>query len=368
MVSDPVKVSEFCRDAPLARHMPPESLPQEVAQVIALQRPRQSNEAGSRRCAPAKRKWRLPSTILAIRFLQRCEGPCSTPRNSIPVSTEPFSFFTAVRLDRRFWDGFKIPGALRFAAELAYHSDTAVFTVDRLGYAESPYDRGPGSGFKLTPDTSVETTHETIAQIRGGSYEVLGGPTPPQGAAGVVLGGQSMGAAVSTLYATRYQDIDGLAPFGWSSQMLVLPGASSSMFVKILNEVVTPQLNAGADYLYFFPPEETNYSNYCQQAGTTCQAWIRTFSRRLAPTAFTIGYPLGSSSGCGRWQKRLPRTSAKLGLFLCSSCSQGRTIWCPVRSGVAWRKRRRRHDPRDRALASEQQVQVLSLCRRADLA
>ena len=48
--------------------------------------------------------------------------------------------------------------------------------------------------------------------------------------------------------------------------MLVLPGASSSMFVKILNEVVTPQLNAGADYLYFFPPEETNYSNYCQQA------------------------------------------------------------------------------------------------------
>ena len=63
-------------------------------------------------------------------------------------------------LDRRFWDGFKIPGALRFAAELARQSDTAVFTVDRLGYGESPYDRGPGSGFKVTPDTYVETTHE----------------------------------------------------------------------------------------------------------------------------------------------------------------------------------------------------------------
>jgi pimeloyl-ACP methyl ester carboxylesterase len=37
-------------------------------------------------------------------------------------------------LDRRFWDGFNIPGALRFATELAYHSGTAVFTVDRLGY------------------------------------------------------------------------------------------------------------------------------------------------------------------------------------------------------------------------------------------
>jgi pimeloyl-ACP methyl ester carboxylesterase len=91
-------------------------------------------------------------------------------------------------LDRRFWDGFKIPGALRFAAELADHSDTAVFTVDRLGYGKSPYDRGPGSGFKLTPDTNVEITREMIAQIREGSYEVLDGSAPPRGAAGIVLG------------------------------------------------------------------------------------------------------------------------------------------------------------------------------------
>jgi pimeloyl-ACP methyl ester carboxylesterase len=169
-------------------------------------------------------------------------------------------------LDRRFWDGFKIPGALRFAAELARQSDTAVFTVDRLGYGESPYDRGPGSGFRVTPDTGVETNREMIAQIREGSYEVLEGPAPPPGAAGIVLGGQSMGAALSELYATRYQDIDGLVPFGWSNQMFVLPGASSSMFVKILNEVVTPQLNAGADYIHFFPAEESNYSKHCEQA------------------------------------------------------------------------------------------------------
>jgi pimeloyl-ACP methyl ester carboxylesterase len=101
---------------------------------------------------------------------------------------------------------------------------------------------------------------------RGGSYDVLHGPAPPRGAAGVVLGGQSMGAAIIELYATRYQDIDGLMPFGWSNQMFVLPGASSSMFTKILNEVVTPQLNTGADYIYFFPPEENNYSKYCEQA------------------------------------------------------------------------------------------------------
>ena len=169
-------------------------------------------------------------------------------------------------LDRRFWDGFNIPGALRFAADLAYYSDTAVFTVDRLGYGESPYDRGPGSGFKLTPDTSVETTREMISQIREGSYEVLDGPAPPRGSAGIVLGGQSVGAAIIELYATRYKDVDGLMPFGWSSQMLVLPGASSSMIVKILNEVVTPQLNRGADYIDFFPAEESNYSKYCEQA------------------------------------------------------------------------------------------------------
>ena len=103
------------------------------------------------------------------------------------------------------WDGFKTPGALRFAAELAYHSDTAVFTVDRLGYAESPYDRGPGSGFQLTPDTSVETTHETIAQIRGGSYEVLGKPTPPKERQGSFLAvrARELPLARSTRRATR---------------------------------------------------------------------------------------------------------------------------------------------------------------------
>ena len=105
-----------------------------------------------------------------------------------------------------------------------------------------------------------------IAQIREGSYEVLDGPAPPRGAAGIVLGGQSMGAAIIELYATRYQDVDGLMPFGWSNQMFVLPGASSSMIVKILNEVVTPQLNTGADYIDFFPAEESNYSRYCEQA------------------------------------------------------------------------------------------------------
>ena len=53
-------------------------------------------------------------------------------------------------------------------------------------------------------------------------------------------------------------------PFGWSNQ--VLPGASASMFVKMLNEVMTPQLNTGADSIYFFPPEKNNYSKYCEQA------------------------------------------------------------------------------------------------------
>ena len=207
----------------------------------------------------------MPCTIRAIRFLQPCEGPCSTPRDSIPVSTEPFYSFTALRSIGAFGTASEFQGLFGSRLSSPHHSDTAVFTVDRLGYGESPYDRGPGSGFKLTPDTYVETTHEIIAQIGDGSYEVLDGPPPPQGASGIVLGGQSMGAAVINLYATRYQDIDGLVPFGWSNQMFVLPGASSSMFVKMLNEVVTPQLNAGADYIYFFPPEENNYSKYREQ-------------------------------------------------------------------------------------------------------
>jgi pimeloyl-ACP methyl ester carboxylesterase len=216
-------------------------------------------------------------------------------------------------LDRRFWDGFKIPGALRFAAELANHSDTAVFTVDRLGYGESPYDRSAGSGFKLTPDTSVETTRQVIAQIREGSYDVLQGPAPPRGASGVVLGGQSMGAAIIELYATRYQDIDGLMPFGWSNQMFVLPGATSSMFTKILNDVVTPQLNTNTDYVYFFPPEENNYSKYCEQAVYRVPGVDPDILTQACANGFHNQVPVGELIGARAMAEEITANLSKLG-------------------------------------------------------
>ena len=75
--------------------------------------------------------------------------------------------------------------------------------------------------------------------------------------------------------------------------MLALPGAKNSMFVKILNEVVTPQLDAGADYIYLFPPEE-NGSQYCEQAVYHAPGMEPDILARASPTAFTIGYPLGS--------------------------------------------------------------------------
>ena len=216
-------------------------------------------------------------------------------------------------LDRRFWDGFKIAGALRFAAALAYHSDAAVFTVDRIGYGESHYDRGPGSGFKLTPDINVEATHEMVAQIREGSYEVLDGPAPPRGAAGIVLGGQSMGAALSELYATRHQDIDGLVLFGWSNQMFVSPAASSSMFVKILNEVATPQLNAGADYVYFFPAEEGNYSKYCEQAVYYVPGVDPDILRQACANGLHNQVPVGELSGARPMAEEITANLSKVG-------------------------------------------------------
>ena len=116
-----------------------------------------------------------------------------------------------------------------------------------------------------------------------------------------------------------------------------------------------PQLNAGADYIYFSRQKTVITRNAVNRLCITCRAWIRTFSRRLAPTAFTIKYRWGAHWGAanGRRDHREPKQSRA---YPCALHAQGRTIWCPVRSGVAWRKRCRHHDPRDRALESKQQM------------
>jgi pimeloyl-ACP methyl ester carboxylesterase len=163
--------------------------------------------------------------------------------------------------ERSAWSGAApvVDGTHDMARSLA-KAGYAVFAIDRLGYGESPYERPPGSGLRLTPDGYIEMTHQIVAQIRGGSYTDCAGKAAGRGAARVVVSGFSSGAAIVEGYATRYHDIDGIIPMAWSNQ----PQLSAAF--QTLIGVLVPQLAAGKDYLEFFLDGADGYSESCQRA------------------------------------------------------------------------------------------------------
>jgi dienelactone hydrolase len=143
----------------------------------------------------------------------------------------------------------------RSLAERGY----AIFAIDRLGYADSPYERPPGSGSQLTPDGYIEMTHQMVTQIHAGTYTDCADRPAGRGAARVVLSGFSSGAGIVERYATRYHDIDGIIPMSWSNQPQL-----SAAFEELFG-VLVPQLVAGRDYVEFFPDGADGYSEFCER-------------------------------------------------------------------------------------------------------
>jgi pimeloyl-ACP methyl ester carboxylesterase len=168
--------------------------------------------------------------------------------------------------ERSVWDP-QITGVPSMAEELA-GAGFAVFTVDRLGYAKSPYRSGePMTGWALTVDAYVEMTREMVTDIREGSYEVTddtcpGGAPAEHTAEKVVLIGQSGGAGLSEYYATKYHDIDGIVPMAHTSQWREAdePSTWGDYF---LSEVWLGQLSQGKDYVHIFSVED-GYSQPCE--------------------------------------------------------------------------------------------------------
>lgn len=161
--------------------------------------------------------------------------------------------------ERSAWSGGApvIEGTHDMARSLARRG-YAVFAIDRLGYGDSPYERPPGSGFRLTLDGYIEMTHQMVAQIRAGSHTDCAGNVAGRGAARVVLSGFSSGAAIVEGYATRHHDIDGIIPMVWSNQ----PQLSAAF--QTLIGVVASQIAAGKDYVEFFLDGADGYSEFCE--------------------------------------------------------------------------------------------------------
>jgi pimeloyl-ACP methyl ester carboxylesterase len=162
--------------------------------------------------------------------------------------------------ERSAWSGGApvIEGTHDMARSLAKRG-YAVFAIDRLGYGDSPYERPPGSGLRLTPDGYIEITHQMVAQLRAGSYTDCAGKPAGRGAARIVLSGFSSGAAIVEGYATRHHDVDGIIPMSWSNQPQL-----SATFQELVG-VLVPQLAAGRDYVEFFLDGADGYSEFCER-------------------------------------------------------------------------------------------------------
>ncbi len=227
----------------------------------------------------------------------KTETICFTAHNpgdpgAIPLTGTRFSkrSFHAMRPDdrvilllhgavetREIFDGGKAGiGAVGSFARLLAKQGYIVVTVDRAGYGESPYVRGPGAGFGLTFNSYVEMTHEIITQLHAGTYTKKTGGScgtgPVVGVASesVILGGHSIGGGEVMLYASRYHDIDAMVSFGWNNT-----GAASIPTGFFVNWIV-PQFQQGKDYVTFFPPGPTQVSSACV---------LGLFSQPLADTA-----------------------------------------------------------------------------------
>jgi pimeloyl-ACP methyl ester carboxylesterase len=193
----------------------------------------------------------------------------STVRGTLIRSRKTFrSGSTALLLqhgavsERSAWSGGApvVEGTHDMARSLA-RKGYAVFAIDRLGYGESPYQRPPGSGLRLTPDGYIEMTHQMVGHIRAGSYTDCAGEAAGRGAARVVLSGFSSGGAIVEGYATRHHDIDAIIPMAWSNQPQL-----SAVFQSLVFEVLVPQLAAGKDYIEFFLDGADGYSESCERA------------------------------------------------------------------------------------------------------
>jgi len=215
--------------------------------------------------------------------------------------------------ERSAWSGGApvIEGTHDMARSLAKRG-YAVFAIDRLGYGDSPYERPPGSGSRLTPDGYIEMTHEMVTQIRAGSYTDCAGKRVGRGAARVVLSGFSLGAAIVEGYATRHHDIDGIIPMSWSNQPQL-----SAAFQELVFDVLVPQLAAGKDYVEFFLDGADGYSESCESflfypPGMKASALEQLCGPDYyAPTAFPT--PSGEAAGTPALQAATIATIANVG-------------------------------------------------------
>ncbi|MGM1065487.1 alpha/beta hydrolase, partial [Saccharothrix sp. Mg75] len=156
-----------------------------VALVVASSLTSASAEAG-----PACRPVDAPVTVLAQREV--LHGTLCTPAGG---ATTVQVLIPGATYNSSYWDFPDGRHSFRAAQNAA---GFATFAVDRLGTGRSSKPLAA----TLTAFTQADAVHQVVQGLRSGAY----GPRFGR----VVIGGHSLGAAISVVEAGTYQDVDGV--------------------------------------------------------------------------------------------------------------------------------------------------------------
>ncbi|MEA2357021.1 MAG: hypothetical protein QOI62_281 [Solirubrobacteraceae bacterium] len=127
-----------------------------------------------------------------------------------------------------------------------------VISYDRLGFANSHYDR-PKGGQLITTPNQRDMLHQLVGEVKTAGYTVARGadcssPQTPSTLASrtVVIAGHSAGAAIVQGYPGEFHDVAAMVQSNYSNR------GSGAVVSQQIAQVVAPALASGADYVPFF--------------------------------------------------------------------------------------------------------------------
>jgi pimeloyl-ACP methyl ester carboxylesterase len=146
--------------------------------------------------------------------------------------------------------------SLNFANEMAKLGQTSL-VLDRLGYGDNPLADGNYSCLPRQANIAYQVVHH----LRAGTYQSPSPPewTPPKFSR-VALAGLSAGAAITEMEAYSFGEVDAIALFSWSDDVMsqgtlpVLDAFNPTMVVECLTGGNRTSNAPGPNYAYFGRP------------------------------------------------------------------------------------------------------------------
>lgn len=211
----------------------------------------------------------LPQTVYG-RFCRPAE-PTSTVLVLVPGAT-----YTS-----EYWDLPANLGLVSFRAGMNGHG-YATLAIDRLGSGRSSR---PASAL-LTTLTQADVLHQIVGRLRAGEI----GPGYPE----VVVGGHSLGAAISLVEAANYHDVDGVLSAGVAHYFDPVDSAAdlvAALYPASLDPLLAKQ-NLDPGYLTTMPGTRSRAFHRPAQPSAAVLAYEESAKAAFASTELATSVPV----------------------------------------------------------------------------